>query len=450
MIDKLISLLGSGFDQIADHRRSNQSYDLSSYLKLSLAMFHLKDPSLSSFRNSFDVRAENLERVYDVKELPGDTAIREAVDEVQPGDLQALFTPQLDFLKSQGVLESRYVLKGAATISSNSAQNTSNETFKDVEKQGFIAVSVDGTSHYCSSKKGCPQCMVKKHRNGNISYYHQLLGAVAIHPDESTVFPVACEAIVKQDGSKKNDCELNAAKRIIPQIRTALGEKERIVGVFDALYLNGPHIKALRATNMNYIIGTKGATYVDVQVKHLRKKGELQSFNWETENTICTVNYANGLILNGQHQDILTNYFELTEVDKKTGEQLFYSSWATDIQITHNIIKELTAVARARWKIENETFNTLKNQGYHFGRNYGHGKKFLATNFAILTFLAFLIDQIAMHLDTDFQGAKEVCKTFKNFWEKIRNIFYLIPTMSMNAIYRFIIKRRQVEMPALE
>lgn len=196
MIDKLISLLGKGFDQIADHRRNNQSYDLSSYLKLSLAMFHLKDPSLSAFRNSFDVRADNLERVYGVNVLPGDTAIREAIDEVKPSDLQALFTPQLDFLKSQGVLEQRYVLQN---VSQDSLANLPASTnTKSQIKKGYIAVSVDGTSHYCSNQKGCPQCMVRKHRNGNISYYHQLLGAVAIHPDDTTVFPVACEAIVKQ------------------------------------------------------------------------------------------------------------------------------------------------------------------------------------------------------------------------------------------------------------
>ena len=28
---------------------------------------------------------------------------------------------------------------------------------------------------------------------------------------------------------------------------------------------------------------------------------------------------------------------------------------------------------RAQCKIENETFNTLKNQGYNFQHNYGHG-----------------------------------------------------------------------------
>ena len=44
---------------------------------------------------------------------------------------------------------------------------------------------------------------------------------------------------------------------------------------------------------------------------------------------------------------------------------------------------------RARWKIENETFNTLKNQGYHFEHNYGHGYQHLSVVLAMLMLLAF-------------------------------------------------------------
>jgi len=425
MIDKLIKLVRDGFQTVKDTRRNNLKYELPQLLSLAFAMFHLKDASLSSFREEFAIRTENLERVYGVEVLPGDTAIRQGIDEVNPSELQALFKPQIDFLKTQGVIKERRVL-GQYTI-----------------------VSIDGTSHYCSGVKGCPQCMVKNHRNGKTTYYHQLLGAVAVHPEQSTVFPIACEAIVKQDGSTKNDCELNASKRIIPQIRKALGD-EKIIAVFDALYINGPHIKALMKEKMSFIIGSKGQTYVDVQAEQLHESGQLQSLTWQSKGKNCTANFANGLVLNGQNQDILTNYFEYTEVDIKSGETTFYSTWITDIEIDMENIKELVGVARSRWKIENETFNTLKNQGYHLEHNYGHGKKYLATNFAILTFLAFLTDQIAQHLDQDFQAAKAVCKTFKSLWEKIRSIFYLLPTMSMNAIYRFIIKQRQIKMPALE
>jgi len=425
MIDKLIGLLRSGFEEVVDTRSSNRSYSLSDMLSIGYAMFSLKDPSLASFREQYTLRSQNLRQIYGIESLPGDTALRESLDEVCPKDLQNLFALPLDVLKQEKVLEQRRVLGK------------------------YTAISVDGTGHYCSGKKGCPQCMVKNHRNGKQSFYHQLLGAVSVCPGQATVFPIACEAIVKQDGSTKNDCELNASKRIIPQIRKQLPEEEILV-IFDALYCNGPHIKALESESMRYIIGTKGQTYVDIQVERLRKENELQGLQWEVEGKICTANFANGLILNGQHIDTLTNYFEYQEVDKNTGEQLFYSTWITDIEITLDNIQELVQVARSRWKIENETFNTLKNQGYHLEHNYGHGKKNLATNFAILTFLAFLTDQIAQHLDKDFQAAKSVCKSFKSLWEKVRYVFYLLPALSMGAIYRFIIQQKQVDIPALE
>ena len=92
-----------------------------------------------------------------------------------PEDLQCLFKPALDLLDSKGVTAQPKVLGK------------------------YTAVSVDGTRHFCTGKKGCPQRMVKNHCNGKKTYYHQLLAAVAVHPNQSTVFPVACEAIVKQD-----------------------------------------------------------------------------------------------------------------------------------------------------------------------------------------------------------------------------------------------------------
>lgn len=436
MVDNLIKLLRQGIEQIKDTRKTNQTYKLGTMLKLSFSMFHLKDSSLSSYVEQYSVRAENLAQVYGVEALPGDTALREAVDTVDPKELQSLFKPQVEVLKEKGILTQRYVLPSLG---------------------GYTAVAVDGTGYYCSGKKGCPHCLVKNHKNGKTTYYHQALGAVAVHPHQSSVFPIAAEAIVKQDGSTKNDCEINAAKRILPRIRATLGEKHRIIGIFDALYCNGPLIRAARAVDMSFIIGTKGKTYVDIQVQRLRKNNELRQVTWtvgqQAKAVIYTVNYANNLILNGQHQDILVNYFEVSVVDKATGEQLYYSTFITDIPIRDQIVKELVAVARCRWKIENETFNTLKNQGYHLEHNYPDsyrdGKQYLATNFMLLTFLAFLVDQMAQCLDKDFQAAKEAVKTFKALWEKVRSIFYLLPTMSMNAIYRFILKRRQVNIQPL-
>lgn len=76
---------------------------------------------------------------------------------------------------------------------------------------------------------------------------------------------------------------------------------------------------------------------------------------------------------------------------------------------------------RARWKIENETFNTLKNQGYQFEHNFGHGYCNLSTNFALLMLLAFAVDQLQEHCCKVFQAAREVCYSRTHLWEKMRS-----------------------------
>lgn len=84
---------------------------------------------------------------------------------------------------------------------------------------------------------------------------------------------------------------------------------------------------------------------------------------------------------------------------------------------------------RARWKVENETFNTLKNQGYHLEHNYGHGRKHLSTVFATLTMLAFLVDQVQELSCRLFQAARARFRSRTSLWERLRALFtdFFIP-----------------------
>ena len=86
-------------------------------------------------------------------------------------------------------------------------------------------------------------------------------------------------------------------------------------------------------------------------------------------------------------------------------------TWVTDIKITRENAMKLMKAGRARWKIENETFNTLKNQGYEFEHNFGHGYRHLSTNFALLMLLAFAVDQLQEMCCAVFQRAKEIHKS---------------------------------------
>src|SRR6056297_234877 len=107
MVDKLIQLVRDGFESVTDPRRNNQSYTMPSLLSQAFALFHLKDSSVSTFREQFDVRFENLKQVYGVTALPGDTIFRKSIDKVDPKELQTLFTSLLDFLKDREVLQQR-------------------------------------------------------------------------------------------------------------------------------------------------------------------------------------------------------------------------------------------------------------------------------------------------------------------------------------------------------
>jgi hypothetical protein len=128
---------------------------------------------------------------------------------------------------------------------------------------------------------------------------------------------------------------------------------------------------------------------------------------------------------------------KLTLTNLKTGHVTTFR-WITDILIQETNCAFLAKIGRARWKIENETFNTLKNQTYDLEHNFGHGQSFLAQNFAQLMFLAFGFDQINYWLDERAQRAKTYCKSFKKLYADLRKYFDVIPIQTFEQLFKII------------
>ena len=105
-------------------------------------------------------------------------------------------------------------------------------------------LSIDVTGYFSSTEIHCDQCCEKQHRNGSVSYYHQMLGAILVNPDCKEVFPLAPEPIYKQDGTSKNDCERHAEKRFLNDTRREYPHMTFVV-LEDALASNAPQIKLL-------------------------------------------------------------------------------------------------------------------------------------------------------------------------------------------------------------
>lgn len=396
----LLATVRKSFDSIADLRREGSPISLADALMSGLAVFSLKYPSLLQFDQQRDDPAEahNLRTLYGVQQAPCDTQMREIIDEVGPPSLRPAFKAVFSNLQRGKVLES-YTYLG-----------------------DYYLLSVDGTGFFSSSSVHCDQCCTKKNRAGEITYYHQLLGAVIVHPDQREVIPLAPEPITRQDGATKNDCERNAAKRLLPALRREHPHLKLIV-VEDALAANAPHIELLQSLNMRFILGVKPGDHAALfeKVEEHASQHSVDEYTLvEEEGVTHRFRWVNGLSLNQQHPECQINFLEYWE--ERNGKTRHFT-WITDFTLSTDNVFTIMRGGRARWKIENETFNTLKNQDYHFEHNFGHGHKNLATNFSMLMMLAFAIDQIQAHCCTFFQQALIAQHAKRYLWEKMRACF---------------------------
>jgi hypothetical protein len=125
------------------------------------------------------------------------------------------------------------------------------------------------------------------------------------------------------------------------------------------------------------------------------------------------------------------NFLEYWEIGK---DKTQHFCWVTDFTITKMNAFTIMRGGRARWKVENETFNTLKNQGYHFEHNFGHGKKHLSVVFAVLMMLAFLVDQVQQLACELFQAVLHKKGSRRRLWEHMRALFKTLEFKSMKQL----------------
>ena len=421
----LIFELKTYFKGIIEPVTNRGSISLSDCLMSGLAIFSLKYPSLLQFDKSKreTAVAHNLKKLYQIETIPCDTYLRERLDELPALELQGAFTTLI-----------RQAQRGKAL-----------ERFSYYE--GHYLLSIDGTGYFSSHDIHCELCCEKHHRNGDITYYHQMLGAALVHPEHSHVLPLAPEPIIKQDGVTKNDCERNAAKRLLENIRKVHPHMKFIV-VEDGLASNGPHIRQLQALNMSYILGAKPKDHTFL-FDWIETSLKTQTYQTQDEDgTIHRYRYHNQVPLNDANFDLEVNCLIYEEISPSLRKKTF--SWVTDILLSEQTVTLVMKGGRARWRIENETFNTLKNQGYHFEHNFGHGKQHLSNVFAHLMLLAFLVDQLQGLCCKLFQQAKTFITSNIRFWERFRAYFFTFKLHDWITLYQAICSLPVVELPVFD
>jgi len=409
-VSGLFRLVRERFEQITDVRADNQKVSLTDALMSAFAMFSLKDASLLAFEER-RARDGNLKRLYRIENIPCDTQMRTILDEVDVEEIRPLYKDVFRQLQRGKVLE------------------------KLVFMEGSYLFSLDGTGYFSSNEVHCPSCLEKKSsKTGEIRYAHQLLGGVIVHPDYAEVLPFAPEAIIKQDGQTKNDCERNAAKRFLEKLRQDHPHLPLIV-IEDGLSSNAPHIAELQKQGLHYILGVKEGDhkFLFEYVAKARQAGQTVEFEIELAGTLHRFCFINQVPLNEANPGLLVNFIEYWEIKPN---QTQHFSWVTDFTVTTSNVFQLMRGGRARWKVENETFNTLKNQGYHFEHNFGHGNKNLSVVLASLMMAAFLVDQVQQLACELFQAVLKKEGSRIRFWEHVRALFYTLDFACMEDIYK--------------
>jgi Transposase DDE domain len=406
--DALLRSVQHVFCQLPEHRKGDPEITLGDALMSAFAMFSLKSPSLLAFDK---VRAEdNLQSIYGIGRVPCDTAMREILDPVDPEHLRPAFA---------GVF--RHLQRGKALA-------------EMIFVEGHYLLALDGTGYFSSKEIHCNSCLETHHRNGTVTYAHQMLGAALIHPDKREVIPLMPEPIVKQDGTAKNDCERNAAQRFVTKFRRDHPHLKVIV-TEDSLSSNAPHMETLHEHDMRYILGVKEGDHAFLfkQVAEAERAGRVTYYDRHDrqQGMHHRFRFVCDMPLNESHPSLRVNFIECWET---VGDKVQHFSWITDLCVNKGTVYRIMQGARARWRIENETFNTLKNQGYHFEHNFGHGYEHLSVVFAELMMLAFLVDQVQQLCCPLFQAAWAKWGSKRLLWEKMRALFFDYALESMRHL----------------
>jgi hypothetical protein len=337
--------------------------------------------------------------------------MRDILDPVEPESLRPLFKHVLRALQRGKALEDLVFV------------------------EGHYLFALDGTGYFSSQQIHCASCLETHHHNGTVTYRHQMLGAVLIHPDRREVIPLMPEPIRKQDGTEKNDCERHAAKRFIAKLRQDHPHLKVIV-TEDSLSSNAPHIQFLQDHDLHYILGVKEGDHAGLfaHVAAAEHAGRVTYYERDDAETGVRhrFRFVSDMPLNASHADLRVNFLECWEW---YGDQVQHFSWVTDLRGTKGTVYQLMRGGRARWRIENATFNTLQNPGYHFEHNYGHGYQHLSVVFAVRMMLAFCVDQVQPLCCPLFPAVWATLGSKRRLWERMRALFYDYALASMRQLF---------------
>ena len=287
-------------------------------------------------------------------------------------------------------------------------------------------------------------------RDEETYYSHQVLLAMLCGAEQPQVVCLEPEFITPQDGHDKQDCEQQAIKRWVKRNAQHF-TPWKVTVLADDLHAHQPICELLLTHRMHFILtckveshptlyeelelltGVQGAVSIHRERQWNGQYHEEWIYQW-----------AEHLPLRGDAKTLHVNWCALTIVRTDTGEQLYHNAWITDHALDETSVVAVARDGRSRWKVENEGINVLKNHGYHFEHNYGHGQQHLSTLLLTLLLLAFLFHTALALSCVCYQAVREELVTRRTFFNDLRALTRYLYCPSWQQLLTFMYQQLEI------
>lgn len=332
IINKYLPKLLDMFDNLTDTR--NQSYTtykmkticVTRLFGLLCGLTTMTDISSDDFNS--DSCIKNLSKIcnQDLEELPYWETIQDVFININTDELRDI---------------QKYIVK--ALIRS--------KMFDRYRFNGCFQLLFDGTGLSNHDYNLNNNCLIRKHKDGKISYYKYVLecklvvGNIVISLDSEFI-----ENKKMLTEKQKQDCETNAFKRMIKRIKKNY-PKYKFIITGDGLYATSPIIKLCKKYNWYYIFNLKPD-----RLKEINETFE-DNINFKNETTLKDYYLSTDIEYKGN----ILSAFKFIETKKKNTTFRYISN----LCVKNSNIKEIVSMGRKRWKIENEGFYNQKHRTFN-------------------------------------------------------------------------------------
>jgi len=423
--EEMLDILQQNLKGVPEHRTGqNTTYSIVDAGLSAFSVFYMQSASFLAHQRDMQRKKgkNNAQGLFGIAQIPSDGQIRNLLDPVEAAQLREPFWDIYRRLDESGLLARHTGVKGTRLI------------------------SLDGSQYFSSHRIHCANCRTTVH-DGKTTYSHAVLLPVVSAPGQPQVFCLDPEFMTPQDGHEKQDCEQQAIKRWVERNAERF-EPWSVTILTDDLHCHQPLCALLLEHKMHFILTCKPDSHqslyeelalleqVDGAVSTKAKR------HWNgREYERWVYRWADQLPLRGDEKTLYVSWCELTISNEATGEQCYRCAWATDYALDEDLVVEVVASGRSRWKVENEGFNVLKNHGYHFEHNYGHGKQHLSMVLLTLLLLAFLFHSVLDLCCPIYQAVRRELAVRRTFFNDLRALTRYLYFDSWQQLLTFMYQR---------